>query len=957
MLSKQSPVQGRGLLLAIRDLTVKERILLHLFDFNRHADEYEAPLEVTQSGIAKAVGIRVTHVTQYVKPLTLWELVEDDLRHIQRQARRRKAYFLTPAGRQRVASLRRTLLEQEAPFRRASGEVREESLSRIYQQERRGTRLLELLQELRSSGYISEAAEAPTPGVVDLSQEAPEVEQFYGRGEELERVLHSVGRTPLTVVTGIAGIGKSTLGSKVCEELRGQRALLWRRVRPWDTPLSLALRLADLLKQSGRPALYGYLRSSGIEELARAEEILRADLASTQSLLVFDDVHTASPEVESFLSLLFDVLRNAEASGVLMLSRTVPRFYSRRDVEVEEPVVEIPLGPLDAESGQALLAESGIPEDQVDRLLKLSGGNPLFLKILTRTITTPERIGSWDALESYIAEEIEPVLTEDERNSLQVAALYEVPVRPEGLLLEQGGGLGTIVGLRKKGLLDAAGDGRVVLHDALRDFFRRGLPLERRKALVGKVTPWLQQEAEAALSGEGPQDAISYLENAILIEVEPRRRIMSLELLGDARHAVADFLGAVESFRSALRDVGEDGTKARLHRKIATCLFLLRKLEETDVEIERGLQLLPSDRNLEYAWLLTIRANVAFVQADFREASRDLASVTSLMPELPEDLKLEYWVTRLEALVRSWYPTRREMREFRDEWTRLFELAKAISDSPSDLYFPLLWLALSNVEIGETDEGMEQLRRTVELGEAAGRVDLHPLALLCQGWCLLEFRGDYEAAEASLERSLALFRESPSAAWRIPWCYRHFTDLYWRQGRLEEARESLAHFLKITPLPTGGRIENLSLMARLFVEGGDVDTAKTYLQEATDLESRNPSPESTYFLEWAKAAVDAQQGEPEKAESHFERALSLEIPPSTGPGNIVERLACSRNPGELLLDFGRFLFAEGRLEKAAEVLTQARDDFRRLNRKPREFETQELLEGIRSTVRPREPAP
>ena len=50
--------------MAVRDLTSKERILLHLFEFYRLADEYTVPEGVTQSGIAKGVGIRVQHVTQ-----------------------------------------------------------------------------------------------------------------------------------------------------------------------------------------------------------------------------------------------------------------------------------------------------------------------------------------------------------------------------------------------------------------------------------------------------------------------------------------------------------------------------------------------------------------------------------------------------------------------------------------------------------------------------------------------------------------------------------------------------------------------------------------------------------------------------------------------------------------------------------------------------------------------------
>ena len=66
---------------ALKVPTVKEQIQLHLFDFNRFQDEYETPLEVTQEGIARAVGINVHHVTQYVRPLLSEEMLQERTPH------------------------------------------------------------------------------------------------------------------------------------------------------------------------------------------------------------------------------------------------------------------------------------------------------------------------------------------------------------------------------------------------------------------------------------------------------------------------------------------------------------------------------------------------------------------------------------------------------------------------------------------------------------------------------------------------------------------------------------------------------------------------------------------------------------------------------------------------------------------------------------------------------------
>jgi predicted transcriptional regulator len=128
--------------MALRELTVRERILLHLFDFNRFSDQYEAPLEVTQEGIARTTGIRVHHVSQYIRPLISDAMVDERTSHIRRKARKRKVYFLTAKGRFQAASLRSSLLEEDVPLRSVGEEIQELPLSEVYQEHRRGTTLL-----------------------------------------------------------------------------------------------------------------------------------------------------------------------------------------------------------------------------------------------------------------------------------------------------------------------------------------------------------------------------------------------------------------------------------------------------------------------------------------------------------------------------------------------------------------------------------------------------------------------------------------------------------------------------------------------------------------------------------------------------------------------------------------------------------------------------------------------
>src|SRR3989442_4297615 len=100
----------------MRTLTAKERIHLHLFDYSRFSDAYEAPPEVTQEAIARAAGIRVQHVVQYVRPLMADGLVEERLAHVKRSRGRHKAYSLTPKRRSPATALRSHLLPAATPI-------------------------------------------------------------------------------------------------------------------------------------------------------------------------------------------------------------------------------------------------------------------------------------------------------------------------------------------------------------------------------------------------------------------------------------------------------------------------------------------------------------------------------------------------------------------------------------------------------------------------------------------------------------------------------------------------------------------------------------------------------------------------------------------------------------------------------------------------------------------------
>ncbi|NLT37320.1 MAG: tetratricopeptide repeat protein [Methanomassiliicoccus sp.] len=87
-------------------LTVGERIVLQLAQYTRFIDSYDAPLDVSQDGIAAALRISRAHAAIELKKLKETGEVMEKLVHIKKGKTKRKVYFLTSPGEERARKIR-----------------------------------------------------------------------------------------------------------------------------------------------------------------------------------------------------------------------------------------------------------------------------------------------------------------------------------------------------------------------------------------------------------------------------------------------------------------------------------------------------------------------------------------------------------------------------------------------------------------------------------------------------------------------------------------------------------------------------------------------------------------------------------------------------------------------------------------------------------------------------------
>jgi tetratricopeptide (TPR) repeat protein len=87
-------------------ITVGERIVLHLVQYQKLIDSYDVPIDISQDGIAASLRISRAHAAIELKKLRGSGDVVEKLAHIKRGKTKRKVYFLSPAGEQKAARIK-----------------------------------------------------------------------------------------------------------------------------------------------------------------------------------------------------------------------------------------------------------------------------------------------------------------------------------------------------------------------------------------------------------------------------------------------------------------------------------------------------------------------------------------------------------------------------------------------------------------------------------------------------------------------------------------------------------------------------------------------------------------------------------------------------------------------------------------------------------------------------------
>ncbi len=322
----------------------------------------------------------------------------------------------------------------------------------------------------------------------------PPVLNFTGRSQELTRIRQALSDFSLVAIEGPPGSGKTALALELANQLDPEQALFLRAEPGWRTDTILYA----LSRQWALPESL----LDGTVPLDERLALLARALGRHGRTLVLDDFHQLQ-DGQRLLQIWRQYLRGA---AVICTSRE--RLTSGQPDQLD--MLSLRLEGLPAPEARALLqrllSQHSLQEweDRIERLLHLSGGYPLLIKMLVGLIREgrldPELSqtpGQWLADLSLSAQE---------REVLGLLALFGHPV-PAGAV----GSQATLDSLERRFLVERAPGQAYFSHEVFRDHFRARLEPEEAIALHRRCAAFEQEVWEASGDLQAACHALSHL--------------------------------------------------------------------------------------------------------------------------------------------------------------------------------------------------------------------------------------------------------------------------------------------------------------------------------------------------------------------------------------------------------------------------------------------------------------
>lgn len=453
-------------------VNASKRVLIYLSKYRRYAGEMDASMEITQIGIADAIGIATANITRVLRPLINDKSIEAHCIHVPGIRQKRLAYYPTNFGLQRAQDLKERILNAEICVIDLEGQrktmtIKETSSSFPFE-----ISLVDILTETKHGTFdcrmFASKKKQLEKAASDLFNKLPPIKRFWGRKQELRSIEQWLGKPTCTtlVVQGIAGIGKTTLLTKAIEKSQKDYSIYYYEIKPWTSLRAIIASLADFLEDHGKAKLKRYIDGDAGMDLSEIEYILSDEFSDTSMVFVYDNFQSAKNDVLTFMSLLHVIFTNFKSMKLAVLGRKIEPFYDIKEVNPGEKVILLKLKGLDKDTTIALAKDIGMIESQLKNVYERTKGLPLFVELLN---------GEWTEqtidMDRYIIEEFMKSLMEEEMELIKFLSVFRYPTQRIKLRSYQR----TIMNLAENSIVNTTPDGLVYVHDLIKEVIYRHL--------------------------------------------------------------------------------------------------------------------------------------------------------------------------------------------------------------------------------------------------------------------------------------------------------------------------------------------------------------------------------------------------------------------------------------------------------------------------------------------------
>ncbi|RZN40566.1 MAG: tetratricopeptide repeat protein, partial [Methanosarcinales archaeon] len=273
-----------------------------------------------------------------------------------------------------------------------------------------------------------------------VSMEIPQIKTFVGRNSELLELSNSLDKN-IIIIEGIAGIGKTYVATRFAEEIKGEYDVHWYGdLSEVSTLSSVMQRLAEFLKDNGRPKLFNHIENFGYYDIDVLITILKDELSDNKFAIFFDNYHKAEGELKQLMEQLLCI----EPSKIILITREEPAFCSVLD-ERENRVAKIKIDHWDDYNDtREMFRLRGIETVDDAALREIHDrlhGHPQYLNLfyILAQKSKPEELmeklpKAQEDAHSYLEKEVYDSLEWDEKHLLKTIAVYRIPATIDAFL-------------------------------------------------------------------------------------------------------------------------------------------------------------------------------------------------------------------------------------------------------------------------------------------------------------------------------------------------------------------------------------------------------------------------------------------------------------------------------------------------------------------------------------------